>query len=87
MAGRDDDMKDDGAGGEAGGDAWTSRRVPSALGTVSDAVLDGLGDAIALAASEARRDAETRLATALDELDAERREAEEYRLRIEEIGA
>ena len=60
--------------------------MPSALGAVSDAVLDGLGDAIALAASEARRGAETRLATALEELDAERREAEVYRLRIDEMA-
>ena len=76
----------DGAGGAAGGDAWTSRRVPSALGAVSDAVLDALGDVIAMAGSEARRDAETRLATALEELDAARMEAEACRLRMEEMA-
>ena len=81
-----EERTEDRTGGAAGGDAWTSRRVPSALGAVSDAVLDALGDVIAMAASEARRDAETRLATALEELDAARREAEECRLRIEEMA-
>ena len=73
-------------GGAAGGNAWISRRVPCALGAVSDAVLDGLGGVIAIAASEARRDAETRLATALEELEAARLEAEACRLRIEEMA-
>jgi hypothetical protein len=45
-----------------------------------------LGDVIAKAGSEARRDAETRLATALEELDASRAVAEGCRLRMEEMA-
>ena len=73
-------------GGAAGGDAWMSRQVPAELGAVSDGLLDALGDVIAKAGSEARRDAETRLATALEELDASRLEAEGCRLRMEEMA-
>ena len=61
MAGSDDDTKDDGADAAAG-EGWTPRRVPAALGEASDAVLEALGGALELAAAEARRDAEDRLA-------------------------
>lgn len=74
-------------GGAARGDAWMSFQVLTELSAVSDGLLDALGDVIAKAGSEARRDAETRLATALEELDAARLEAEGCRLRIEEMAA
>ena len=73
-------------GGAAGGDAWMSRQVPPALGAVSDGVLGALGDVIAMAGSEARRDAEALLATALEELNAARLEAEACSLRMEEMA-
>ena len=86
MTAPDDNIGDEGADG-SGGDVWMSRRVPPALGAVSDAVLDALGDVTAMAASEARRDAETRLATSLGELEEARLEAQTCRLRMEKMAA
>lgn len=61
MTGPDDDIGDEGAGA-AIREGWTTRRVPAALGAASDAVLAALAGVAAMAAAEARRDAEARLA-------------------------